>query len=496
MLCFDVPAVSRYDESINLMEVVIMQETAKMNEAKKWQEDTALNRFRMIAPLLAEGLDPAKKQQLREEISQQNQVSVRSLYRYENAYRSNGFPGLGPVNREMRCSKALPDNFDSLVAEAIQLKREVPTRSINQIILILELEGLVEPGVLKRSTLQRHLYDAGFGKRHMKRYAEVRKSSARRYCKPHRMMLTEADLKYGPKLPIGKGGAMVQTYLSVVIDQHSRMVLASGWYDSQEAYIVEETYRQAILRWGKMDAALNDNGKQYVSRQLLQSLSMLGIRVVHARPYSPQTKGGVEVFNRFVNSFLAEAKAQKIKTLEELNQWWEVWLESYYHKKPHEGIAEYYKSLGVPERGTGITPQQEWNRDTRALVFLDTARVNEAFLHHEKRMTDNSGCISFQGRRYEVGVTLAGKKVSIAYDPMAPGRITVSADGIPPFDAEPAVIGEHCSKKPALPEFMQEKEPESSRMLKALLEKNRREKELAQGAISFGSYRKGVSDNV
>lgn len=184
MLCFDVPAVSRYDGSINFMEVVIMQETAKMNEAKKWQEDTALDRFRMIAPLLTEGLDPAKKQQLREEIAQQNGVSVRSLYRYENAYRSGGFTGLRPVNREMRRSKALPDNFDSLVAEAIQLKREVPARSINQIILILELEGLAEPGVLKRSTLQRHLYDAGFGKQHMKRYAEARKSSARRYCKP------------------------------------------------------------------------------------------------------------------------------------------------------------------------------------------------------------------------------------------------------------------------------------------------------------------------
>lgn len=39
-----------------------MQETAKMNEAKKWQEDTALDRFRMIAPFLAEGLNPAKKQ--------------------------------------------------------------------------------------------------------------------------------------------------------------------------------------------------------------------------------------------------------------------------------------------------------------------------------------------------------------------------------------------------------------------------------------------------
>ena len=46
-----------------------------------------------------------------------------------------------PVNREMRRSAALPENFDDLVAEAVQLKREVPSRSVNQIIMILELEG-------------------------------------------------------------------------------------------------------------------------------------------------------------------------------------------------------------------------------------------------------------------------------------------------------------------------------------------------------------------
>ena len=125
------------------------------------------------------------------------------------------------------------------------------------------------------------------------------------------MQLTEADIKYGPKLAIGKNGEKVQTYLSVIMDQHSRLVLASGFYASQDAYIVEETYRKAILKYGKMDAALNDNGKQYVSRQLAGSLAALGIRVRYAKPYSPQTKGGVEVFNRFVNAFLAECKAQK-----------------------------------------------------------------------------------------------------------------------------------------------------------------------------------------
>ena len=73
-------------------------------------------------------------------------------------------------------------------------------------------------------------------------------------------MLVQGDIKYGPKLPIGKNGARVQTYLSSAIDDHSRLLLASRFYDSQEEAIVEDTFRQAILRYGKFDACYFDNG--------------------------------------------------------------------------------------------------------------------------------------------------------------------------------------------------------------------------------------------
>ncbi|MCD8075289.1 MAG: hypothetical protein LUF27_09725 [Lachnospiraceae bacterium] len=135
-----------------------------------------------------------------------------------------------------------------LVAEAIQLKREVPERSVSQIIYILELEGRVEPGRLKRSTMQRYLYKAGFGERQMQMYKDARKSSSKRFCKPNRMMLVQANIKYGPKLPIEKKGAMVQTYLSLVMDDHSRYILQAQFYDNQEETVVEETFRKAILK--------------------------------------------------------------------------------------------------------------------------------------------------------------------------------------------------------------------------------------------------------
>ncbi len=233
----------------------------------QWQEQEALARFQLIAPLLSEDLDDAKKNQLRKKIAQEKDISVRSLYRYEKSYREGQFSGLKPATRTKHRSQKLPENFEQILEQAIQLRKEVPERSIAQIIYILEMEGYAAPGILKRSTLERHIYRAGYGRDQMQMYKEARSSSSKRFCKPHRMMLLQGDIKYGPKLPIGKNGAKVQTYLSSAIDDHSRFILFSRFYDNQEEAIIEDTFHQVIVRYGTFDACYFDNGSQYVANR-------------------------------------------------------------------------------------------------------------------------------------------------------------------------------------------------------------------------------------
>ena len=140
-----------------------------------------------------------------------HQISQRSLRRYEAAYKSGGFSGLKPADRTQKRSRMLPEQFDQLLEQAIQLKREVPKRSVNQIIYILELEGRVAPGVLKRSTLGRYLYKAGFGARQMQMYNDARGSSSKRFCKPHRMMLLQADYSDVFIIPMFIGPSFIRT---------------------------------------------------------------------------------------------------------------------------------------------------------------------------------------------------------------------------------------------------------------------------------------------
>ncbi len=471
-----------------------------MNEAKqtvkKWQDAEALKRFQLISPLLQEGLDDAKKIQLREEIVNKTGLSVRTIYRYEKAWREQAFEGLKPQTREKHRRQDLPENFDELLQQAILLKREVPKRSVAQIIAILELEQRVAPGVLKRSTLERHLYKAGYGRRQLQMYCDARESSSKRFCKPHRMMLVQADIKYGIKLPIGKNGAYVQTYLSSAIDDHSRYLISSQFYDNQDETIVEDTFHRAIDRFGRFDTCYVDNGTQYVARQLQFSLARLGIQVRYAPLRSGKSKGKIERFHQVVDAFLREVKLQKVKTLEELNHYWEIYREEYYHKLPHAGIREYYESLGVPIPQEGISPLQEWNRDSRTLTYLDRDVVAEAFLHHEKRRVDKGACISFRNRRYETRPSLIGFEVEISYDPASPETLTVRYPGMEPFAARPVKIGEFCDKTPALPASMQSSDPASSRMLDVLEKKYSESRECLADAISYADLMKGGQADV
>ena len=171
-----------------------------MQETTNWQDNTALKRYQMISPLLDPGLDNARRIQQRCQIAENNQLSVRTIYRYEKSFRENQFTGLRPMNRTKRRSQRLPDNWDEIVGEAILLKREVPKRSARQIIKILEIENWAPPGVIKESTLRRYLFKAGLGVKQMRRYAEARATSSRRFCREHRMELIQADIKYGPDI--------------------------------------------------------------------------------------------------------------------------------------------------------------------------------------------------------------------------------------------------------------------------------------------------------
>jgi putative transposase len=313
-----------------------MKERSFQMSQIKTPQDVATERFEAISPLLDSNLDSSLFCTKKTELAKRYQVSYRTIGRWYQKYCQDGFQGLVPkAPIHEKSSSKLPANFAEIVEQAIELRRECPTRSVKTILKILELEHSVEPGEVSRSTLQRHLQKQGFGTKQVAMYQKG-KPAARRFQKQFRGALYQGDIKYGPYLPIGPKGRLQQTFLAAWIDDATRFVVSAKFYANQTTDIIEDSLRTAIMQAGQPKALFVDNGKQYRSKWLKHACAKLGIRLLHAKEYSPESKGKIERVNRTVDSFLAECALQKPRTLDELNQYF---AQEEYHQEPHTGLG-------------------------------------------------------------------------------------------------------------------------------------------------------------
>lgn len=431
---------------------------------KERMEEIAANRLKLIAPLLDPLLDKDKKQMLKEEICVQSALSERTIRRYLNLYEEKGFDGLKPQTMGKSGKTIIPKE---VLDEAITLRREVPKRSINEIIRILEWEGKVEPGALKRSTLQDQLSYRGYSSRQMRTYA-TGTTAARRFQKPWRNYLWQSDIKFG----IYVNGQ--PTYMVCFLDDCTRNVMHSEFYGSLDQTIVQDCFRKALVKQGAPDSVYFDNGSQFRTHWMKRACGKLGIRLLYAKPFSPEGKGKQERFNQSVDSFLREAHLAKPKNLGELNHLYQVWLQECYLHKGHSALE-------------GKTPYEVYQSDSHELRFLSVDVIADAFLTCEKRKVDKTGCISFNGQKYEIelGLNMIHKTVDVVYDPADISRLTVECEGCPPCWAKPLAISRNAAPKPELPPHLGKIGPAGSRLLEAATEKNRKRQENRRTAISF-----------
>ncbi|HOI79648.1 MAG TPA: DDE-type integrase/transposase/recombinase [Petrimonas sp.] len=437
---------------------------------QKKAEQIAEQRIQILSPLLEEGLDAAKTREIKVRICEQTGMSERTLRRYLAQYRNSGFVGLKPKGRGRKnTEEAIPSH---LLEQAILLRRQVPGRSVSQIIQILEWEGLAEPGKIKRSTLQEKLAERGYSSRQMKLYTNTG-VAARRYQQAYRNKLWHSDIKYGPYLPIGKGGMKKQVYLVTFIDDATRMILHGEFYPMLDQVIVEDCFRKAIMKHGVPEAVFFDNGSQYRTKWMNRACAKMGIRLLYAKPYSPESTGKPERFNQVVDSFLAEVALEKPQTLDKLNEFFQIWVEECYQNKPHSALKD------------GNTPLTAYRSDKKPQKFLDPDVITNAFLHCEQRKVDKAGCISFEGKKYEVGISFIGCTVDVVFDPADTNELTIEYEGHSPWKAKQLVIGERVGKRPKLPEHLTKVGTDSSRLLKAATIKNQQRREQQTPAISF-----------
>ena len=448
---------------------------------EKHGNDKLLKRYELIAPLLNDNLDAFERRRLRAQIIESSGISARSLRRYIQTYKERGHKGLADAGRS---DKGVPRDVPFLaIEEAVKLRQELPSRSVRRIIEILEGEKIIKPGEVSRASLNRHLIQRGYGAAQLRAEGKATQPASR-FERRRRNDLFQADLKYGPQLIIN--GVKRKTYLMAIIDDKTRMIMHAEFYSSQKLPILEDSFRKALLKFGKPMDILVDNGKIFVSKWFKLACARLGIRHITARPYAAKTKGKVEKYNQTVDQFLNEFALEPVKTLDELNRRFDIWLDEGYTHVNHDSLKLEQRDprTGELQHRRKRTPYQAYTEDPAKVRYISSLECRDAFLWEEQRTVDLTGCVKLSGLVFDVGVALIKRRVDLRYDPFDLSVIEVWHNGVFQRKAEKLYVPEFAPPPVSSPDTDRPK-PTHSRLLRVYEDRNKNREKQRNGALTF-----------
>ena len=282
-------------------------------------EQVALHRWGVIAEAANPRLSPAERGVLVRAIAARSHAhpdgSVRryargTIDRWLRAWRKDGLAGLRPGPRaDTGTVRAHPELF----AEAAALRLELPTRSAAQIASILFHRHGIR---VAERTVRAQLRRAGL---HREALAAEPKAFGR-YEAEHPNDRWITDVLVGPFVPYPRREGSVRARLFLIVDDHSRLLVDGEFFAHENARACQALLRRAITRRGVPAVLYADNGAPFTNAWLARTCALLGIRLVHSKPHSPQGRGKQERANRYIReAFLAEACHHGIDSIAELN---------------------------------------------------------------------------------------------------------------------------------------------------------------------------------
>ncbi len=267
------------------------------------------------------------------ELAAAHGVSRGWLYKLLTRYRLEGPIGLEPRSRRPKHSPTrIADLYDD---EIVRTRKELLEQGFDAGAETIHFH-MATPGrnVPSASTIYRVLKARGFVTAEPHKRP---KSSWKRFVADFPNECWQADVTH-----VEVADGVVYEVLNV-IDDHSRLCVASKVFVTTRSPDVVRTLHRAAATWGYPQRFLTDNGRIFttpmgsgVGAMELELLS-LGIGTTHGKPYHPQTQGKVERFHQTMKKYLAKQEPATTKKLLEgqLNRF-----VGYYNtERPHRGIG-------------------------------------------------------------------------------------------------------------------------------------------------------------
>lgn len=304
--------------------------------------------------------------------------SRRTVRRYKVRLLEKGIGGLKDKRRSNNRKLTA-----GLINQIINLKKQGPWRSCRYIRDRL-------PVTAGKQAVWRVLTKAG-----LMRLNSERLKPLQRFVAKYPNDLWQSDVMGKMRLP-----HLGYVYLIASIDDHSRFILSSNWYERQTKQNVFFIWYAAMRHWGIPRAMLQDRGSQYrANTQFGQAdyqyyAGLLKIELIWAK--RAQTKGKIERFWRFAQQDFVRENLS-VNTLEELNWRWNQW------------VAWYNFSWKGAARGlNGRTPAQAYSPSDRRTTREE---IDHLLVIEERRKVSRENTISLYGRTYRIPRGYIGARI-------------------------------------------------------------------------------------
>ncbi len=340
--------------------------------------DNETVQFRLKHVLLVEDKDKSIAQAARDA-----DVDWRTMKSWVVRFDREGIKGL--VNKSRGRAKPVSDEIKKFIVDLKVEKRSRSARKIRD--LLTDNRGTH----FHRQTIWRVLKGAGENKR-VKKQLKVYRDFERL----HPNSLWQIDFM---DAIVVEGVGLV--YLLLIIDDHSRKIIAGRYVSNRTASQVLSLLWETIEKYGMPSQIYSDQGQQFKSHlgkgytQFERVCKRLGIDTIFGSIAYPEGRGKIErLFGFIQDDFIPE---YRFADLEDMNLKFQNWTDWYGEKHEHA-------SLG------GNPPNSRYKDFTPRMPEGD---LFEIFSEHFLRKVRKNATISFRGKIYPVDPRFIKEKVEV-----------------------------------------------------------------------------------
>ncbi|MGV9141794.1 MAG: DDE-type integrase/transposase/recombinase [Promethearchaeota archaeon] len=271
-----------------------------------------------------------------EDIALEMNKSTRTIYRWLNLSGQENLPVSQKAKKKKRGTLKYPMEVKNRI---IELKKEIPQRSAP--LMQRHIKNEFPDNCPSLSLIRKIVREQGLSTKEM--------TSRQGYLRFQRKIpndLWQIDIS-----GVQTVAHLKEVYIIALLDDCSRFVVAAQYFRDQLGKHVLGVVRDAILKYGRPNEILADNGSQFknalgeLNTKYSKLLESLGIKHTFARPRHPQTKGKLERwFGTVLQMFLVEAryyvKHHPQCSFPEFNRMYLEWVDWYNMEKPHGGLPK------------------------------------------------------------------------------------------------------------------------------------------------------------